>query len=102
MREKTYAIFRENASKRPAASTAKWALVPGGIRPTLPVLVDCKGSAPAFDDPCHNRPVWVIEDADGYYPTCLTHSGTVLNELLTTKYKENAEVSLYFHPYKGE
>jgi len=97
-------VLRENASKRPAASIVgpvRWELVPEGIRPRPPVAVDCHGSAPEFDNPCYNKPVWVIEDAEGYYPTCLTHSGKVLNGLLVSRYSRNAEVSLYFHTYKG-
>ena len=92
--------LRENARKRPAHANTRWTLVEGGIRPTLPIAVDCAGSEPGFDDACHNKPVWVIEDFDGFTPTCLTHSGKVLNSLLV-KYQDS-EVSLYFHPYKGE
>jgi hypothetical protein len=100
-----YDVLRENSAKRPAASAAgpvQWKLVPEGIKPLPPVAVDCQGSEPDFDSACHNKPVWVIEDAEGYYPTCLTHSGKVLNGLLVSRYSRNAEVSLYFHAYKGE
>lgn len=92
-------------TRRPVASTSgwtQWVRVPLGLTPHPPVAVDCRGSAPDFGDPCHNRPVWVIEDTEGYYPTCLEHSGKVLNELLQSKYRSDAEVSLYFHAYQGE
>lgn len=96
-------ILRERSAQRPAASSpadTQWELVHDGIRPIPPVAVDCKGSAPEFDDACHNKPVWVIETEDGYHPTCLTHSGRVLNSLLI-KYRHDTEVAMYFHPYKG-
>lgn len=94
--------LKENASKRPAFSSGpiEWELVPGGIRPRLPVAVDCAGSAPEFDNPCYNRPAWVIETAEGHTPTCLTHSGKVLNSLLV-KESHSSEVAMYLHPYKG-
>lgn len=91
-------------SKRPTTSTSgwiQWVRVPLGLKPHPPVAVDCHGSEPDCGEPCHNRPLWVIEDAEGYYPTCLTHSGKVLNELLVGKYVSDSEVSLYFHAYKG-
>lgn len=97
--------LRENAMKRPAAHNGhwiQWKLVEGGIQPLPPVAVDCNGSDPGISEPCYNQPVWVIEDAEGYNPTCLEHSGKVLNELLQDKYKDDSEVSLYFHAYKGE
>lgn len=96
--------LRENSAKRPAAlaeNEIQWDLVEGGIRPRRRVAVDCHGSVPGLDNPCYNKPVWVIEDYDGYYPTCLRHSGKVLNNLLV-RYTRDAEVSLYFHAYKGE
>jgi hypothetical protein len=95
-------VLRENAMKRPAAHSGhwiQWRLVAGGIEPLPPVAVDCLGSDPECGKPCHNRPVWVIEDFDGYHPTCLEHSGKVLNALLQGN---NAETAMYFHPYKGE
>lgn len=98
-------VLRENAMKRPAAHNGhwiQWRLVEGGIKPLPPVAVDCHGSEPGCGEPCYNSPLWVIEDAEGYYPTCLTHSGKVLNDLLVGKYVSDSEVSLYFHAYKGE
>lgn len=92
-------VLRENASNRSAAASGHWRLVQGGIEPLHPVAVDCHGSD-HVTDVCYNRPEWVIEDIDGYYPTCLTHSGKVLNRLLE-KHGKPDEVSLYFHPYKG-
>jgi hypothetical protein len=96
-------VFRENAAKRSAASTSaiQWELVEGGIRPLHPGAVDCTASDPGYGEPCYLAPVWVIETYDGYYPTCLPHSGKVLNMLLPYP-NEAAEVSMYFHPYKGE
>lgn len=91
--------LRENSRKRPAHTNTRWTLVEGGIRPTLPVAVDCAGTAPEFDAPCYNKPVWVIEDADGFYPTCARHSGKVLNSVLGKHLA--SETALYFHPYKG-
>lgn len=94
--------LRENAAKRSAFSREpiEWELVPGGIKPFRPIAADCAAHHPDYDQPCLTKPVWVIEDYDGFTPTCLTHSGEVLNSLLA-KYKDS-EVSLYFHPYKGE
>jgi hypothetical protein len=97
-------VLRENASKRPAASTSRgiqWELVLGGIRPLHREPADCLGSEPESDNSCHNRPVWVVETYDGYYPTCLEHSGKVLNRLLPTHSEDLAETAMYFHPYKG-
>lgn len=94
-------VLRENASNRSAAASGHWRLVTDGIEPAHPVAVDCAGTE-HDTDPCYNKPVWVIEDFDGYTPTCLEHSGKVLNTLLQGKYQGNSEVSLYFHAYKGE
>lgn len=98
-------VLREQSAQRPAATAngpIQWELVREGIRPLHREAVDCGGHNPGYGEICHNKPVWVIEDIDGYYPTCLTHSGQVLNEVLRPKYANDAEFALYFHAYKGE
>lgn len=94
--------IRESATNRPALSSGpiEWELVPGGIRPLRRAAVDCAASGLDSDNPCHEKPEWVIETIDGYLPTCLTHSGMVLNWLLS-KEENSSEVAMYFHPYKG-
>lgn len=96
-------VLRENASKRPAFSRGRidWELIPEGIKPRHPVAADCAAHNPGHGETCYNKPVWVIETFEGHTPTCLTHSGQVLNSLLV-KYKDSSEVAMYFHPYKGE
>ena len=96
-------VLREQASKRPAFSRGRidWELVPEGIKPQHGELADCRVNELDPDERCYNKPVWVIETFEGHTPTCLTHSGQVLNSLLV-KYKNTSEVAMYFHPYKGE
>lgn len=96
-------VLRENASQRPAFSKSpiEWELVAGGIKPRRPVLVDCAVNAREFDEICNNKPQWVIETYDGHTPTCLEHSGKILNSLLQ-KASDHSEVAMYLHPYKGE
>jgi hypothetical protein len=96
-------VLRERAMKRPAFSTntpVQWELVPGGIRPFRREAADCHASAPDSGNPCYNKPVWVIEGYDGFFATCLTHSGVVVNSVLPPV-AEAAETELVFHPYKG-
>src|ERR1043165_2142749 len=96
-------VLREKASERPAFSRGRidWELIPEGIKPRRPVAADCAAHDPAYDQPCLTKPVGVIETCEGHTPTCLEHSGQVLNSLLV-KYKDSSEVAMYFHPYKGE
>ena len=96
--------LREKAAQRPAArngSPIQWQLVSEGIRPIPSLAVDCSVHNPGYDHTCYYKPVWVIEDETGYYPTCLRHSGEVLNSRLRA-HPNNIEVAMYFHPYKGE
>ena len=71
-----------------------------GERQPVNFAVDCSASNPAFDDACHMKPYWVVQQGQRYKAACPVHLGRVVGDLLD--YETAESQPLTFHRYRGE
>lgn len=83
--------------------SVQWTYVDGGLAPTTPIKVDCKATDPGgLRGACYQKPAWVIEDFNGYHPTCRNHIGEVTLSMLGEFSEDDSGLTAVFHRYKGE